>query len=102
MKTKISILLLFSAGICASTLTFTTTAPDSNDSSIVIAQKTLQAINANTIARLGAVANTGSISPEGVTTASPGAGYFDTALNKFYLKASGSGNTGWVLIFTVQ
>lgn len=39
----------------------------------------------------------GSGSPEGVVTASPGAFYVDTdAPGSSYFKASGTGNTGWV------
>lgn len=39
----------------------------------------------------------GSGSPEGVVTASPGAFYVDTdAPGTSYFKASGTGNTGWV------
>jgi hypothetical protein len=37
----------------------------------------------------------GSGSPEGVETAEPGATYWDSSNNIFYVKASGSGNTGW-------
>lgn len=40
----------------------------------------------------------GSGSPEGVTTASPGTGYVNTATGDFYVKQTGTGNTGWVLV----
>ncbi len=36
-------------------------------------------------------------SPEGVVTASPGATYWDTAGQFFYVKDSGTGNTGWAI-----
>jgi hypothetical protein len=38
----------------------------------------------------------GAGSPEGVTTATPGTTYLDTVANAFYVKATGSGNTGWI------
>lgn len=37
-------------------------------------------------------------SPEGVVTAAPGTTYTDTGDGSFYVKASGSGNTGWLPI----
>src|SRR5438477_526896 len=40
----------------------------------------------------------GAGSPEGVVTAPAGTSYLDTNSNGFYFKASGAGNTGWVLI----
>lgn len=42
----------------------------------------------------------GSGSPEGVVTAEPGSLYLDTT-GGLYVKASGSGNTGWVDNLTV-
>lgn len=39
---------------------------------------------------------TGSGSPEGVVAASAGATYYDTASGGFWVKATGSGLTGWV------
>ncbi len=86
----------------ASSLTFNSTIPDANDSLVILHQKTVQAINANTIARLQNAASTSTASPEGVVTADPGTGHFDTALNRFYIKSVGVGNTNWILIFTVQ
>lgn len=47
------------------------------------------------------MASTGSGSPEGVVTASPTKLYMDTAGsagNILYIKKSGNGNTGWVLV----
>lgn len=38
----------------------------------------------------------GSGSPEGVVTASPGRTYYDTSSSGFWVKHSGAGNTGWV------
>lgn len=40
--------------------------------------------------------NTGSGSPEGVVTASPGGTYFDTSADSLWYKKTGTGNTGWV------
>lgn len=41
---------------------------------------------------------TGSGSPEGVVTAAPGAGYVDTSNGDLWVKQTGTGNTGWVLV----
>lgn len=41
---------------------------------------------------------TGTGSPEGVVSASPGAGYLDTATGNFYVKQTGTGSTGWAII----
>lgn len=38
----------------------------------------------------------GAGSPEGVVTANPGSTYVDTTGHTFWLKESGTGNTGWV------
>lgn len=37
----------------------------------------------------------GSGTPEGSVTAEPGATYFDSSNNIFYVKKTGTGNTGW-------
>lgn len=37
----------------------------------------------------------GSGSPEGVVTGVAGSRYYDTATGDHYIKATGSGNTGW-------
>lgn len=37
----------------------------------------------------------GVVDPEGVATATPGTAYLNTATNQFWIKHSGSGNTGW-------
>lgn len=37
----------------------------------------------------------GVVDPEGVVTATPGTVYLNTALQTFWVKQSGSGNTGW-------
>lgn len=45
----------------------------------------------------GGTGLSGAGSPEGVTTASPGTTYLNTADNSFWAKATGSGtNTGWI------
>lgn len=43
----------------------------------------------------GRIAYTGTASPEGAVTALPGATYVNTATGNFWVKASGTGNTGW-------
>jgi hypothetical protein len=40
-------------------------------------------------------------SPEGVVTASPGAFRWDSAANTLYFKATGTGNTGWIVLLGV-
>lgn len=37
----------------------------------------------------------GVVDPEGVVTATPGTTYVNTANGTFWVKQSGSGNTGW-------
>jgi hypothetical protein len=37
----------------------------------------------------------GVVNPEGIVTASPGTPYLNTALQTFWMKNSGAGNTGW-------
>jgi hypothetical protein len=44
----------------------------------------------------GTAGLTGTGSPEGVQTADPGTTYFDTAASGFWVKGTGTGNTGWV------
>lgn len=43
----------------------------------------------------GGTGLSGTGSPEGVTTASPGTTYIDTAAPALYGKVTGTGNTGW-------
>jgi hypothetical protein len=38
----------------------------------------------------------GVVDPEGVVTATPGTTYLNTALETFWVKHSGNGNTGWI------
>lgn len=38
----------------------------------------------------------GVVNPEGVVTAEPGTTYYNTANATFWVKASGSGSTGWM------
>ena len=46
----------------------------------------------------GTGGQSGSGSPEGVVTATPGTTYLDTnAPYDFWVKATGTGNTGWVM-----
>lgn len=41
---------------------------------------------------------TGTGTPEGVKTAGPGRTYLDTASGNFWMKLTGTGNTGWIMI----
>lgn len=43
----------------------------------------------------------GSGSPEGVVTRSPGATYWDVTNQVFYVKDTGTGDTGWVALITL-
>lgn len=70
-------------------------APLQSDPQRVIEVKILRAINAATCSG-GTGGNSGTGSPEGVVTASPGATYLDTSSNSLWAKNSGTGNTGWV------
>lgn len=42
----------------------------------------------------------GVISPEGAVTANPGTTYFNTADGSFWIKTTGTGNTGWLALLT--
>lgn len=42
----------------------------------------------------------GSGSPEGVVTAPVGTTYYDTTSGSFYVKRTGTGNTGWQVLIT--
>jgi hypothetical protein len=43
----------------------------------------------------------GAGSPEGVVTASPGTTYLNTADESFWVKKTGTGNTGWIELIGV-
>lgn len=55
--------------------------------------KILEAINDGAGAGGGGLSGSGS--PEGVVTANPGTTYDDATNNVFYVKDTGTGNTGW-------
>lgn len=40
----------------------------------------------------------GTASPEGVITGSPGKTFWNTTTKKLYVKDTGTGNTGWVAV----
>jgi hypothetical protein len=68
----------------------------SNDGTGATLRAAMQAINTE-FARLSAMSGgTISGSPEGVVTASPSATRWDADAQILYLKASGTGNTGWI------
>ena len=48
------------------------------------------------------IALTGEGSPEGVVTANVGASYVDVTSDTVYFKATGTGNTGWVIVLTQE
>jgi len=41
-------------------------------------------------------ATVGAVTPDGVVTADPGALYYETSLPSYWVKATGTGNTGWI------
>lgn len=55
---------------------------------------TWTALNSGGSSSTGGFAGVGS--PEGVVTASPGAPYIDTSSGSFWIKKTGTGNTGWL------
>lgn len=78
------------------TVTYADTENRWHDTSKITLDKILQSLNDG-----GAFASggnfSGSGSPEGVVTASPGATYVDTdSPGALYFKRIGTGNTGWV------
>ena len=48
------------------------------------------------------IALTGTGSPEGTVTANIGTSYVDTTSDTVYFKATGTGNTGWVIVLTQE
>ena len=46
-------------------------------------------------------ASTGTGSPEGVLEGNVGAFYWDSAANTLYFKATGTGDTGWIVLLGV-
>lgn len=49
----------------------------------------------------GGGGESGTGSPEGVVTAEPGTTYWDSVGQEFWVKSTGSGNTGWVSLVTL-
>lgn len=60
----------------------------------------IQAIRGISAGGSGGGGEAGVGSPEGVVTADPGTTYYDTASGDFYVKETGAGNTGWVLLIS--
>lgn len=60
---------------------------------VIIAQLTCDLITAVSAGGGGLV---GTGSPEGVVTANPGQTYLDTTGDTFWVKKTGTGNTGWL------
>ena len=58
----------------------------------------LQQIAVNGSGGGGGAGVVGTGSPEGVVTAMAGKTYLDTSSNSFWVKGSGSGDTGWVAL----
>ena len=63
-----------------------------------IDQKILGALNSGSGGAGGSGTFAGAGSPEGSLTASPGATYYDTTGDDFYVKKTGTGDTGWQLV----
>jgi len=76
-------------------LTATYTATATNDQVWVDSVASVIADLTGGVTLTGTGGTTGSGSPEGVVTAEPGASYLDTTTNSFWVKRTGSGNTGW-------
>lgn len=70
--------------------------PRRTDSRWRIEQKILGAVRDNGTGGGGGGGLVGSGSPEGVETAEPGVTYLDVDADSFWVKESGSGNTGWL------
>lgn len=75
--------------------TYSSTVPTRGDAIRPLLGKILQVLNTGTGTGTGAV-TPGNGSPEGVTTANPGSTYLDLTGYHFWVKATGTGNTGWV------
>lgn len=62
-----------------------------------IEQKILGALNDGAAAAGGGGAIApGGVDPEGVVVGNPGQTYFNTANNTFWVKSTGTGDTGWI------
>ncbi len=71
--------------------------PRRTDTELVVAQKIRGClIDGGGGGGGGGTGLAGSGEPEGVVTAPAGSTYLDTDTNMFYVKATGSGDTGWV------
>lgn len=69
--------------------------PNSNDGTWIILQKILGAtIDGGGGSGGGGIAP-GVVDPEGAVTGDPGSTYYNTANGTFWVKESGSGDTGW-------
>jgi len=71
--------------------------PRRTDTELVVAQKILGCLIDGGGGGGGGSGLAGSGAPEGVVTAPPGTTYLDTDTDFFYVKATGTGNTGWII-----
>ena len=69
--------------------------PTLSDSEWFIEQRILGALNDIAGGGSGGAGMVGVVNPEGIVTATPGTPYLNTALQTFWMKNSGVGNTGW-------
>ena len=88
--------------VCADVGTDTSPASGSLKKRMNDAETTITALDGalgsltTTVTDASTLRRSGSGSPEGVVTATPGTTYQDTTNGVFYTKRSGNGNTGWV------
>lgn len=85
--------------VCADVGTDTSPAAGSLKKRMNDAETTITALLdslTTTVTDASTLRRSGSGSPEGVVTATPGTTYQDTTNGVFYTKRSGNGNTGWV------
>lgn len=73
---------------------------DSRNLMVVIAEGTNQNSGGGGGSESGGGGEAGAGSPEGVVTADPGTTYYNTTDGSFWVKATGSGNTGWIELIT--
>jgi hypothetical protein len=70
------------------------TTPKNTDTIRILEVRILNALRAGG-SGTGGAGLTGSGSPEGSVSATPGTTYYDTTGGTFWVKESGSGNTNW-------
>lgn len=74
---------------------YSPTTPTASDNELSAVLKTCLAVVSGGTGGTGTKFTTGTGSPEGVVTGSPGDRFFATDTNFLYTKITGVGNTGW-------